>query len=91
MTARDDAVRAAVAPLLDELRGELVVLPREPIVEQHLDMMAFERQVLDAPRPVRTRQPRRADDLSLEREHLSGAQCGGRRCPIPGRRHRAAA
>src|SRR5213076_2057626 len=59
MTARDDAVRAAVAPLLNELRAELNVLPRERVVEQHLDMMTFERQVLDAPRPVRTPRPRR--------------------------------
>ena len=27
MTSRDDAVRAAVTPLLDELRGELLVMP----------------------------------------------------------------
>jgi len=59
MTARDDAVRAAVTPLLDELRSELVAPPRERVVEQHLDMMTFERQVLDAPRPVRTPRPRR--------------------------------
>ena len=59
MTARDDAVRAAVAPLLDELRAEFLVMPREQVVEQHLDMMTFERQVLDAPRPVRApRRPR---------------------------------
>jgi len=52
----DDAARAAVAPLLEELRGELLVLPREPVVEKHLDMMAFEQRVLSAPqveRPVR--------------------------------------
>jgi hypothetical protein len=60
MTARDDAVRASVAPLLADLRSELVALPREHVVAQHLDMMAFERQVLDAPRPVRTPRPRRA-------------------------------
>src|SRR5262249_22185900 len=59
MTARDDAVRAAVTPLLDELRSELVALPRERVVEQHLDMMTFERQGLDAPRPVRAPRPRR--------------------------------
>ena len=61
----DDAARAAVAPLLDELRGELLVLPREAVVEKHLDMMAFEERVLSTPRVVRPvrrvrNQPRRA-------------------------------
>src|SRR5437667_4248715 len=65
MTSRDDAVRAAVAPLLNELRTELNVLPREQVVEQHLYMMSFERQVLDARRPVRT--PRRRTVASRPR------------------------
>ena len=46
----DDAARAAVAPLLDDLRAELLVLPREDIVDKHLDMMAFEQRVLSTPR-----------------------------------------
>jgi hypothetical protein len=61
----DDAARAAVAPLLDELRGELLLLPRAEVVEQHLDLMAFEQRVLSTPRverPARraTNRPRRA-------------------------------
>ena len=42
MTSRDDATRAAVAPMLADLRSDLLVMPSEHIVEQHLDMMAFE-------------------------------------------------
>jgi len=57
MSARDDAVRAAVAPLLDELRGEFLAAPREQVVQQHLDMMTFEQQVLDATPPARTARP----------------------------------
>jgi hypothetical protein len=50
----DDAARAAVAPLLDELRGELLTLPPADVVEKHLGMMAFEQRVLTAPaRPER--------------------------------------
>jgi hypothetical protein len=67
MTARDDAVRAAVAPLLDELRAEFLVMPREQVVEQHLDMMTFERQVLDAPRPTRAPQRQRRPVTSRPR------------------------
>jgi hypothetical protein len=60
----DDADRAAVAPLLNELRGELLVLPREAVVEKHLGLMAFEQRVLTTPRverPVRrvANRPRR--------------------------------
>jgi hypothetical protein len=60
MTSRDDAVRAAVTPMLAELRGELLVLPDEHIVDRHLDMMAFERQVLATPRFVEKKKTRRA-------------------------------
>jgi len=60
----DDPVRAAVSPLLDELRSELLVMPREDIVEDHLEMMAFEEQLLATPRFVKPRatlpRPRRA-------------------------------
>jgi len=42
----DDAARDAVAPVLNELRAELLVLPSESVVEKHVDMMTFERQVL---------------------------------------------
>ena len=61
----DDAARAAVAPLLADLRAELLVLPSEAIVEQHLDSMAFEQRVLAPPRVERvvrrvTNRPRRA-------------------------------
>jgi len=57
MSARDDAMRAAVAPLLDELRSEFLAPPREQVVEQHLDMMTFEQQVLDATRPAHSPRP----------------------------------
>jgi hypothetical protein len=66
MTSRDDATRAAVAPLLADLRGDLLVMPQEHIVEQHLEMMAFEERVLATPRFVQKRarqrmpHPRRA-------------------------------
>jgi hypothetical protein len=60
----DDAVPAAVAPLLGELRSELLVMPREEIVGEHLEMMAFEEQLLATPRFVKPRaalpRPRRA-------------------------------
>jgi hypothetical protein len=60
----DDAARAAVTPLLDDLRSELLVMPRDTIVDQHLEMMAFEEQLLATPRFVKTRaalpRPRRA-------------------------------
>jgi hypothetical protein len=52
MTSRDDAVRATVAPMLDDLRGELLVMPRAETVERHLNMMTFEQQVLATPRFV---------------------------------------
>jgi hypothetical protein len=45
--------RAAAAPLLNELRGELLVMPREEVVTDHLAMMEFEQQVLATPRLVR--------------------------------------
>ncbi len=60
----DDAARAAVSPLLDDLRSELLVMPRETMVEEHLEMMAFEEQLLATPRFVKPRtampRPRRA-------------------------------
>src|SRR4029079_9229301 len=49
----DDPARAAVAPLLNELRGELLVLPSDDVVAKHLDMMAFEQRVLTTPRVER--------------------------------------
>jgi hypothetical protein len=55
MTSRDDAVRAAVAPLIADLRGDLLVMPDEQIVEQHLEMMTFEQKVLATPRFVQPR------------------------------------
>jgi hypothetical protein len=58
MTSRDDAARGAVTPMLAELRGELLVMPDEQIVDRHLDMMAFERQVLATPRFVEKKQRR---------------------------------
>ena len=60
----DDAARSAVGPLLDDLRSELLVMPRELIVEEHLEMIAFEEQLLATPRFVKPRsalpRPRRA-------------------------------
>jgi hypothetical protein len=60
----DEPERASVAPLLDDLRAELLVMPRETIVEEHLEMMAFEEQLLATPRFVKPRtalpRPRRA-------------------------------
>jgi hypothetical protein len=53
----DDAARDAVAPMLSELRAELLVLPSEPIVEKHVDMMTFERQVVGTPRVARKPRP----------------------------------
>ena len=51
----DDAARAAAAPALDELRTELLVLPRDEVIENHVDMMAFEQQLLSTPRFAKTR------------------------------------
>jgi hypothetical protein len=54
----DDSVRASVAPLLSDLRTELLVMPREEVVDDHLAMMAFEKQILATPRFVaKTRSP----------------------------------
>jgi hypothetical protein len=63
MSARDrlpfgsgeDAARAAAAPALDALRGELLVLPRDEVIENHVNMMAFEQQLLSTPRFAKTR------------------------------------
>ena len=51
----DDAARAAAAPALDALRTELLVMPRDEVVENHVDMMAFEQQLLATPRFAKTR------------------------------------
>ena len=60
----DDSHRAAAAPALAELRSELLVMPREELVEDHVDMMLFEAQLLATPRFAKTRaalpRPRRA-------------------------------
>ena len=45
-----DSERAAAAPALAELRAELLVMPREELVEDHVDMMHFEAQLLATPR-----------------------------------------
>ena len=59
-----DAAHAAAAPALAELRTELLVMPREDVVESHVDMMLFEAQLLTTPRFAKTRaalpKPRRA-------------------------------
>lgn len=60
----DDEARAAVGSLLGEMRAELLVMPRETVVGEHLQMMAFEEQLLATPRFVKPRaalpRPRRA-------------------------------
>ena len=53
----DDANRDAVAPLLSQMRAELLVLPREEVIEEHIEMMAFEQKLLATPRFVRPRVP----------------------------------
>ena len=60
MTSREDAARAKVAPMLADLRGELLVMPREETVERHLNMMTFEQRVLATPRFVEKKTPRAA-------------------------------
>ena len=57
MSSRDDATRAAVAPLLADLRGDLLVMPHEAVVEQHLEMMTLRS---DGPRDAALRQASRA-------------------------------
>jgi len=60
----DHSARSAAAPALNELRSELLVMPREELVENHVDMMVFEAQLLATPRFAKTRaalpRPRRA-------------------------------
>ncbi|HTD50452.1 MAG TPA: hypothetical protein VK771_07630 [Acidimicrobiia bacterium] len=60
----DESARAEAAPALNALRSELLVLPRDEVIERHVDMMAFEQQLLATPRFAKTRaalpRPRRA-------------------------------
>jgi hypothetical protein len=60
----DESARAAATPVLNALRSELLVLPRDEVIESHVDMMAFEQQLLSTPRFAKTRaalpRPRRA-------------------------------
>ncbi|MGO9877373.1 MAG: hypothetical protein ACLPVY_26640 [Acidimicrobiia bacterium] len=77
MTARDrlpfgssdESARAAAAPALNALRSELLVLPRDEVIENHVNMMAFEQQLLATPRFAKTRaalpRPRRVGFVFL--------------------------
>ena len=64
-----DSERAAATPALAELRSELLVMPREQLAEDHVDMMLFEAQLLSTPRFAKTRaalpRPRRAAFVML--------------------------
>lgn len=55
-SARDAQLAFAAAPILGDLRRELLVAPSEPAVESHLEAMRLERQFIERPqpRPART-------------------------------------
>jgi len=55
MGSGDEAARAAAGPVLNALRSELIVMPRDEVIERHVDMMAFEQQLLATPRFAKVR------------------------------------